>query len=557
MKMLRWHPSWPTWPPRSPCGRRAALPAAGLALLLLAACNGPNGPSGEVGGESTIVVSYSVDMQGVNELTTQSTEIMNALIYQSWFRVLMEEQPDYEDGPPSFEPQLAKSYEFSEDRLRLTFHMRDDITWNDGVPVTAEDVRWTWQAQVHPEVAWGFADAKKRITDVEVVDLHTVTFHYSKAYSGQLLDATLGVVLPKHAWSQLPFEEWRQNNQWFIDHLVVNGPFTLESWEPQQRFAIRRNESYYGEPAKVDRIVFEVIQEESARLTLLRSKQAHIMAFVHPADAAVIEADPDLRLIAHIPRFFFFVQWNVSRPLLAEKRVRQALTLGIDRQEIVDAVYYGYATIGHSIFPSNHWAHNEDLEPWPYDPGRAREILAELGWVDTDGDGIVDRDGQPFSFELVTNSESQVRTDVIVMVQEHLKRIGVDVRTRSMEFNALLNPLSQHDFDAVMGGLAIDTSLNTEYFYHSNGIEGAYNWGVYSNPEMDQLIEEVNSRVDPLAAKPLYDQLQVMVHEELPMTYLYEQRRLCAVHKDLQGVEPNHVSTFYKLKNWRLENGAS
>ncbi len=528
-----------------------------LALMLfpLAACNGP---SGEGNDESTVVVAYSVDIQGVNELITQSTAVMNALLYQAWFRVLVDEMPDYEDGPPSFEPQLAKNYEFSDDRLALTFYMRDDIQWSDGVPVTAEDVRWTWQAQTHPEIAWGFIDAKKWITDVEVVDPYTVTYHFSKAYSGQLQDAMLGVVLPKHAWSKLPFKEWRQNSDWFVENLVVNGPFTLESWTPQQRYVIRRNESYYEEDMpKVDRVVFEVIPEESSRLALMRSKKAHMMEFIHPADAGVIEGDPDLRLLTHIPRYFFFLQWNVSRALFADKRVRQALTMGIDRQEIVDSIYYGYASVGHSVFPSNHWAHNKDLEPWPYDPGRAREMLAELGWVDTDGDGIIERDGEPFSFELVTNSESQVRIDLIVMIQEHLKRIGVDVRTRSMEFNALLRPLGDHDFDVVMGGLALDTSLNTEYFFHSTGISGAFNWGMYSNPEMDQLIEEVNNYIDPVAAKPLFDQLQDLLHEELPMTFLYEQLRLSAAHKNLQGVEPNHVSPFYNLMNWRLANGVA
>ncbi len=527
-----------------------------LCLALAAACVGPaEDPDGERANERTIVVANPIDMLGVNELTTQSTTITSALIYQGWFRVLMEESPDYEDGPPSFAPQLAERYEFSGDRQVLTFHIRSDVKWSDGVPVTAEDVRWTWQAQVHPEIAWSFAESKKWITDVEVVDPYTVAFHFSRAYSGQLQDALMGVVLPKHAWSPLPFEEWRHSSMWFVDHLVVNGPFTLESWEPQQRFVIRRNESYF-EPGlpKVDRIVFLVAPSDSSRLAMLRSKQANMLEFVQPADAAIVEADPDLRLLSHIPRIFFFVQWNVSRPLLVDKKVRLALTLGIDRQELVDSLYYGYASIGHSLFPSNHWAHNRDLEPWPYDPGRAKELLAEEGWVDSDGDGFLDRDGQPFSFELVTNSESQVRIDLQVMIQEQLKRIGVDVRTRSMEFNALLGPLSEHDFDAVMSALAIDTSLNIEYFYHSNNIDGGYNWGAYSNPEMDRLIEEANAKIDALEAKPLFDRLQVMLHNELPMTFLYEQRRLSAVSNNLQGVEPNQVTSFYHLEEWRLED---
>ncbi len=530
----------------------ATLLSSGLSLALVAACGGP---AENPAGEHTVIVANTVDMQGVNELTTQSTTIMNALVYQCWFLVLMEESPDYEDGPPTFEPQLAESYEFSDDRLQLTFHMRSDVEWSDGVPVTAEDVRWTWQAQVHPEVAWVVADSKKWISDVEVVDPHTVTFHFSRVYSGQLQDATLGVILPKHAWSRLPFEEWRQNNAWFVDNLVVNGPFTLESWEPQQRFVIRRNESYF-EPGlpKADRIVIQVTPSYNSGLAMLRSKQAQMLEFIQPADAALIEADPDLRLLSHIPRIFFFVQWNVTRPLFADKKVRRALTLGIDRQEIVDSLYYGYASVAHSVFPSNHWVHNQDLEPWPYDPGQAKALLAEQGWVDSDGDGILDRDGQAFSFDLVTNSESQIRVDLLVIIQEQLKRIGVDVRTRSMEFNALLTPLAKHDFDAVMAGLAIDTSLNVEYFFHTNGIDAGYNWGAYSNPEMDRLIEEANAQIDVLAGKPLYDRLQELLHEELPMIFLYEQQRLTGVNNNLKGVEPNQVTTFYHMKNWRLEH---
>ncbi|MCP4222987.1 MAG: hypothetical protein GY773_06565, partial [Actinomycetia bacterium] len=317
------------------------------------------------------------------------------------------------------------------------------------------------------------------------------------------------------------------NNAWFVDHLVVDGPFTLESWEPQQRFVIRRNERYYqpGLP-EVDRIAFQLAPDKNARLALLRSGQAHLEEFVNPADTAVIEADPNLRLVTHIPRFFFFVGWNVSRPLFASKKVRQALTMGIDRQEIIDSIYYGYAELAYSPFPSNLWAQNKELEPWPYDPGRAKRLLAEEGWADADGDGVLDRDGQPFSFELVTNSESQVRVDLVVMIQEHLRRIGVEVRPRSMEFNALLVPLGEHDFDAVMGALAIDTSLNTEYFFHTRGIDSSYNWGMYSNPEMDRQIEEANAKIDPLAAKPHYDRMQELLHEEVPLTFLYEQQRI-------------------------------
>ncbi|MEM7350322.1 MAG: ABC transporter substrate-binding protein, partial [Acidobacteriota bacterium] len=134
--------------------------------VLLGGCFGEPPATGEE--SESIVVAYAVDIQGVNELITESTTITNMLIYFACFLELVEEQPDYQEGPPSFEPRLAESYEFSEDRLELTFRLRPGLVWSDGVPITAEDVRWTWQAQTHPAVGWSFIEAKQRIKDVEV-----------------------------------------------------------------------------------------------------------------------------------------------------------------------------------------------------------------------------------------------------------------------------------------------------------------------------------------------------------------------------------------------------
>ena len=231
--------------------------------LLIGCQSTSQAPSGDAPPEdTTLVVAYSIDIEGVNELLLAPTAIHSALQYFALFLPLLEEQADYQEGPPTFTPRLAESYTFSEDRLQVTLKLRTDVVWSDGVPVTAEDVRWTWQAQMHPDVAWNYVESKNRISDVEVIDPHTVVFHFTESYPSQLLDINQGVILPKHAWSQLPFDQWRENGAWFTENLVVNGPFTLESWEPQQRFVLARNEQYF-EPdvPKLDRIVFEITRE--------------------------------------------------------------------------------------------------------------------------------------------------------------------------------------------------------------------------------------------------------------------------------------------------------
>ena len=540
----------------------ADLTAGALILaVLLAACGGGGGagapgPDRSEPGERTVSVVYSIDIDGVNELVTATTPIQTALLYFALFLTLVDELADYQQGPPTFAPRLAESYEFSPDHKVLTFHLRDDVVWSDGVPVTAEDVRWTWQAQTSPEIAWAFADTKARITDVEVVDPLTVRFHFSEAYATQPLDANFGVILPRHAWSRLPFSEWRQGGDWFLDNLVVDGAFTLESWEPQQRFVLRRNEKYF-EPGlpKVDRVVFQIAPDQASQMALLRSGQVQYVEFIPPGDAHLIEADPNLRLTSYLSRHFYFVQWNLMRPLFAEKEVRQALTLAIDRQGIIDSLHYGYANVCYSPFTSNTWFHHKGLKPWPYDPDRARELLASRGWVDHDGDGVLDRDGVPFRFELLINSGNPLRRDIMVVIQEQLRRIGIAVETRMMDFNAMLVPLASHDFDATIFGLAIDTSFNTYAFFHSRAIDDGFNWGGYSNPEVDRVIEAIEAEVDQQVALPLYHRLQELLHEDQPFTFLYESQRLGAAYKTLRDVEPNAISSFFNLRRWRLVDG--
>jgi len=540
-----------------PLARRNSRPSrlavlTALAFLVFNACQRTSPPPGENDTEGpTAVVAYGVDMLGINDLVHRRTAVQSALLNYGLFLPLLEEQGDHDKGPPSFEPRLAESYEFSEDHLGLTFHLRPNVVWSDGVPVTAEDVRWTWQAQTHPDVAWDYVAAKERIRDVEVVDEHTVRFHFTEVYAAQLLDANEGVILPRHAWEKLPFSEWRNQPGWFHQNAVTNGPFLLESWKPQERIVLRRNPLYF-EPdlPRLERIVFQIVPDPSSQLALLRSGRAHLDE-VEPAEARQVEGQPNLRLLSYAPRQFVFISWNTDGPFFADARVRRALTLGIDRQEIIDTLYYGFARLTPSPYSYDSWVFNRELEPLPHDPERARELLAEAGWTDTDGDGILDKDGQAFSFELLTNNDNQLRMDIQVMIQNQLREVGIAVRPRAIEFNALGVQLYAHDFDAAINSVGIDTSLNLYYNFHSEALN-EFNWGAYSNPEVDRVIEEIEEYLDPLEAKPLYDELQRLIHEDQPVTFLYQPLRSVAIRDELQGVEPNALSTFFNMREWYL-----
>lgn len=517
-----------------------------------------SGDGAKAPAERTIVISWTVDIQGVNELITNLTAAQTALLYFSLFMPLLEEQSDYEKGPSTFKPRLAESYEVSEDRKQITFHLRPGLVWSDGVPITAEDVRWTWEMQVHPDIVWNYADAKQRITDVEVLDEHTVRFHFSEASATQLYDILQGVILPKHAWSALPPSEWRANPQWFIDHLVVSGPFTLESWDPQQRYVLRRNERYFEEGLPwADRVVYQITPDPATQLALLRSGQAHLIEWIRPTDATVVKDHPDLDLYSVMPRQYVFVSWNLLRPLFADREVRRALTMAIDRQAIIDSLYHGYAWPSNSPFISNSWVYNHELDLLPYDPVKAKQILAKKGWRDTDGDGVLDRDGQAFRFELLTNADNDLRRDILVILQEQLRRVGIDAQPRTLEFNLLIARELAHDYDASVGSVGVDTSLNLSYLFHSRAIDDGYNWGSFSDPEVDRLLDLLEKQTDFLEAKPLYDAVQSKIYEEQPLTFLYEPLRLIGARKTLRHVDPNAISTYFNLRHWQIvEQGA-
>jgi peptide/nickel transport system substrate-binding protein len=544
---------------RAPSSRGKVARAA-FATLALAGpalgwgCGRPEPPAQERLAE--MVVGTPADFETVNDLIAQGSDF-NAAIVGNLFLPLVQERPDFTSGPPSFEPRLATSWEFSEDRLLLTFELRDDVAWSDGAPVTANDVRFSWQAQTSPEVAWSYSWSKESITDVEVLDPHRVRFHFNRAYATQLIDANEGVILPAHAWSRLPFEEWRLQPGWFEQNLVTNGPFLLDSWERQNRLVLRRNPGYF-EPGlpRLDRVVFRFVRDASTLLNLLLSGEIDFAPSVRPADAARVAQAHDLELVEYAARQYTFVSWNTRQPYFHTAAMRRAMAHAVDRQAIVDTLWFGHAKVASSPIISSVWAHDRSLRPLRYDPQRAERMLAQEGWIDRDGDGIREKDGRPLSFTLTTNPGNSVRWEAMLMIQEHLRRVGVEARPELVEYNKLNAMNLAHEYDATLTAFLIDTSLDLTYALHTRAIDNGYNYGSYSNPEVDRLIDEANAMIDPEQARPLYVELQRIVQRDQPFLFLWEPSRLVAVRRGFDHVRPNVLGEYTQLREWAVAEPA-
>jgi len=503
----------------------------------------------------TLAIGTTTDIAGVNDITSGVDRFSEDVISQMFLR-LLNERPDYTKHPPTMAPELASSYDWSPDHKHLTFHLRPNVTWSDGVPVSAQDVVWTFKAQTSKEVGWSYGDVKDQIERVVALDPHTVRFDFKSVYSSQLLDANEGAILPEHSWSKLPFSKWRHDSDWFRQHLVVDGPFFLADWQPQEQIVLERNRRYF-EPdrPRVDRVIFRVIPEKNNQVTQLLTGSLDFVEAVPPANLTQLQRATGVRIIRLLTRQYDYVCWNTARPFFANADVRRALTLAIDRQALIDSVWYGFGKIADSPILSNVWAHDPNLKPWPYDPAKARRILARQGWIDHDGDGIRDKNGIPFSFELLTNSDNRQRVDATVMIQNQLKKIGVDVKPRAIEFNSLVSRETQHHFDAVLGAWGMDTSLDLRYAFHSDSIDNGYNFGRYSNPRVDKLIEEAHAESSLAGAKERLIEIQEILHHDQPMTFLLEPEQLDAARDRVRNAHPNALSSFLDLKEWWLARG--
>jgi peptide/nickel transport system substrate-binding protein len=529
--------------------RRSASPAAGaLCALLCAACGGPLAPPPPT--ERPIVVGSSVDLAGVNELVAANTRFTREIV-DLLFLGLLEERPDYADHPPSFAPALAESFAFSRDGRALDFRLRADARWSDGRPVTPADVLFTLGAQRAPEVAWPYADSKGAIEEAVALDARTVRFRLRATGPSTLVDVVDGRILPEHAWSALPLADWRSGGDWFRARLVVSGPYTLAGWRPGVELALEPNPASIAHRPGAPRVLVRVLPDPAAMVEQLAAGALDFADGIAPDDAERLLARGGVRLVATPGRQYDYIAWNGARAPFGERAVRRALTLAIDRQALVDALWRGHARVAAGPVPAGVWARAPALAPWPYDPAAARRLLAEAGFRDADGDGVLERGGRPFRFELATNAGNRIRADALVLIQEQLARVGVAAVPRTLELQSLTERNLAGEFDATLSGWSVDTTLDFRPYFHSGEVADGWNFVRFSEPAVDDLLDRLRAVSDLDAARPLHHRLQRLLHEAQPYTFLWEPERLGVARDDLLGVEPTPLSTFASLPGWR------
>jgi peptide/nickel transport system substrate-binding protein len=525
-----------------------ALLAAAVALGCPRAAPPPEVEDGLPAPGGTVVIGLLGDLQSWNPYLAEDedTEQILSLIYPS----LAIEQTDYRLHPPTFAPHLAESWEWSEDHLELVFHLADDAVWSDGVPVTADDVVFSWRTQTSPAVAWPYVTSKDFIDRVEVIDPKTVRFVFTAVYPYQMMDANDGPIVPAHLWRAIPYERWHDTD--WSGPIVAAGPFRLAAHTPHQEIVFERNDSYWKDGLPyLDRVVWRIVPSKTNLLTQLLAGHVDLIDTVPPYDAERVRRNPDLELVIFADRGYSQIRWNLRRPLFEDPKVRRALSLAINRDTIIEVAYHGYARRAVGPILSDMWAFDRDLEPLPFDSVLARSLLTEAGWSDSDGDGVLDRAGLRFEFELMANTESELRQDTCLLIEEDLRRIGVRAVPRFVEWGTLLAAEQRADFDAIVSRWIEPTMIDLNDLWRSAAPgEPTLNSIGYSNPEVDRLLDAVDEDSDFSVQRPLFDRIQALIVADQPYTFLVETARIVGLNSRVRGTDINDATPYFNIDEW-------
>ncbi|HVY28872.1 MAG TPA: ABC transporter substrate-binding protein [Polyangiaceae bacterium] len=481
-------------------------------------------------------------------------------------------------------PKLPDLFTVGEHNPILTFHLHPGVRWHDGVPLTAEDVKFTYEAFIDPKNASPQAGSFRSIKSVEVIDELTARITYRRLYSPAIID-WMEPLVPKHALDDgaLKREMERRHlspdertklslrNSDFNRNPIGTGPFKFVEWQPGQFIHLARNDHYWGQPPEYQDFFLRNISDYLSMELEFRAGAVD-MYLAQPHQAARYRADSRYHVLPNNDGNYAYIGYNERLPMFQDRRVRKALGMAIDADAIIAYVLSGEGKRCAGPYYSITPYHDPDLKPLPYDPQGALSLLEEAGWH-KNAAGKLEKDGKPFAFTVVTNAGNQMRKAIMIIAQQAWLALGIDVKIQDFEWTVFLEDFVEtNHFDAVVmawGGGAINPDQfpiwhsSQTHHYESNHIG-------YQSAAADELIMKIRTTYDEQEQIKLTRQLDRLIAEDHPYTFIYERqvpyvydRRTAIVERDAQGVEhpkeievPPSGDVLHSFRTWRKFSNA-
>ncbi|MDZ4224722.1 MAG: peptide-binding protein, partial [bacterium] len=437
---------------------------------------------------------------------------------------------------------------------QYTFYLREDVRWQDGKPLTADDVIYTYETIQNPKVdAASLRNYYRDVLKAEKLGPHAVRFTYRNPYAGALYTLGLMMVLPKHI-----FDDGRDFNIHPANRKPVgSGPYVFEEWKTGQRIVLKHHNKYWRESYHFKKLIFKIVPSGETAFQLFKKGDIDLIDISPLQWARQTESEKFTRKFVKHQYFtpfsaYNYIGWNEKRPIFQDKRVRLALAHLVDRTTINEKLLFGlYMPITGPYYPLGA-NYDKSLPPIDYNLEKAKQLLNEAEWIDHDGDGIRDKKGVPLRFTMLFSTGVQFYEQLTPILQQNFARAGIELDLRRLEAVTLFRLLGEHDFDCYVAGWGRGAGIEDLYqTFHSSQAAGGSNFVSYANPQVDRLLEEGRREFDSKKRSVIYQQVHRLLYEDQPYLFMFARPELLARDKRFKNVKEYPIGV--DMREWRVE----
>ena len=451
---------------------------------------------------------------------------------------------------------IAVEYDASDDGLVHTLKITDKAKFHDGEPLDADDVVFTYNIPLSPDYDGVRKSYFENIEKVEKVDQYTVKFTL-KQVDAQFPVVSLGFnILPEHILKDVPITELGEH-EFNTKNPIGSGPFKFSEWKDGEYVKVVANEDYWDGRPYLDSVTYKLVPDANAILAQLQAGDIDYYPGIPQSEVDTVKGFVDsvgLRLESGLALSYSFLGFNLRDDKFKDKSVRQAITHAIDREAIVEHVMNGLGQVAHVPESPLSWAYNPDVPKFGYDVEKAKQMLADAGWT-PGADGILEKDGKRFSVEVKTNQGNKIREDIVVIIQQQLKEVGIEIKPQIVEFSSLIADIDPGvwNFEAIVLGWSLGTDPDPSGIFHTKEIAEGLNFTGYSNPKIDELMDAQLQELDKEKRKQMIGEIQALLAEDQPYTFLYYPQEFRALPKNLEGYEFHPKAQLHHINKWWLK----
>lgn len=442
------------------------------------------------------------------------------------------------------EPVLATSWE-QPNATTYIFHLRKNVKWQDGSAFTSADVKFTFETMLDPKSKAVRRQNFAGISRIETPDSYTVKFILNSPNAFFIQDiATIAPIISKKHTEKVGLDKLSQNP-------MGTGAFKLKSWAPGEKVVLEANKSYWGGRPYLDQIEYKVIPDLNTQVAaLLAGEVDYIAGSLDVVDQ--VKDDPNIKVynVPWVSVIWHQLGFNLRQERFQDVRVRKAFYYAIDRSMINKAVFRGYTYVPDSPVPKAHTGYYvaQPDAKYEYNPTKAKQLLAEAGWKDHDGDGILDKNGEPFKFTTMVSTADNAVIQTSQIIQAQLAQIGIKMDIATYEIGTWIAKANAGEFDAEMITLGVGfTPALQEQYFHS---KGGFNFWKYNNPKVDKLFESGKAEVNEAKRKQIYAEYQRLFMQEVPMVLLTNNPFLVFLNKKVHGMENTNLEGAWMHRVW-------